>query len=77
MVSKSKAELAKKMSHIERRSHSRQEFCVAHGISEGHLANLRKKGTGPDEIEIDGIFRITDEAEQRWIEARAAKKVPA
>jgi hypothetical protein len=67
------------MPHVVRRSRSRQELCVAHGFSESHLANMRKRGTGPEEIEIDGIFRITDEAEARWLEALAAatKKVSA
>jgi hypothetical protein len=68
------------MSHVARRSKSRREFCVAHDISEGHYANLRKKGLAPDEIDVDGVIRITDEAEQRWIAARAAaakKVIPA
>jgi hypothetical protein len=57
---------------IPRRSWSKAEFCARHGISEGLYDKLKKLGLGPDETELLNRVIITDTAEDKWLEERAA-----
>jgi hypothetical protein len=57
--------------------HTRLSFCVSNMISESKYFDLKRRGKGPREIEIDGSVRITPEAEQDWrrmMEAETAER---
>ena len=55
-----------------RRSLSQQEFCWLENISKAKFYELKKRGLTPDEIDIDGVLRITPKARETW-HARMAK----
>ena len=42
------------------------EFCQRNRISRGKFYGLRRKGKGPREMNVDGMTRITAEAERDW-----------
>ena len=42
------------------------EFCAAEKISRGKYYELQCNGTGPDELRVAGLVRITPEAHARW-----------
>jgi hypothetical protein len=48
-----------------RRSLSQQEFCWLE-ISKAKFYELKKRGLTPDEIDIDGVLRITPKAREEW-----------
>jgi hypothetical protein len=41
-------------------------FCLSNAISESKYFDLKRKGKGPREIELDGRIIITPEAERDW-----------
>jgi hypothetical protein len=49
-----------------RRSLSQQEFCWLENISKAKFYELKKRGLTPDEIDIDGVLRITPESREAW-----------
>jgi hypothetical protein len=49
-----------------RRSLSQQEFCWLENISKAKFYELKKRGLTPDEIDIDGVLRITPKARETW-----------
>jgi hypothetical protein len=49
-----------------RRSLSQQEFCWLEHISKAKFYELKKRGLTPDEIDIDGVLRITPKARETW-----------
>jgi len=57
--------------------HTIASFCIANAFSQSKYYDLKRKGKGPREIEIDGRILITPEAEADWRrerEAATAKK---
>lgn len=48
------------------RSYTRQQFCLAENISLPTYYNWQRIGLGPEEICINGIFRITAQQRERW-----------
>jgi len=54
------------------RSLSLSEFCLAERISKSKYYALRKKKLSPDEINIDGVLRITPQSHRRWREKMIA-----
>ena len=55
-----------------RRSLTQQEFCWVENISKAKFYELKKRGLTPDEIDIDGVLRITPKAREAWHERMAA-----
>jgi len=49
-----------------RRSLTQQEFCWVERISRAKYFDLKKLGLNPDEIDIDGLIRITPKAREAW-----------
>jgi len=47
-------------------AHTRLSFCLSNAISESKYFDLKRKGKGPREIELDGRIIITPEAERDW-----------
>ncbi|MGB9043803.1 MAG: transcriptional regulator [Pseudolabrys sp.] len=45
------------------------DFCARNGLSRGKFYALRRKGLGPREMDVDGMTRISAEAERDWKEA--------
>ena len=56
--------------HTKRRQpgdlHTIPSFCESNAISESKYYELKRRGLQPREMEIDGIIRITPEAERDW-----------
>ena len=48
------------------RSLSRKEFRYVENISPAKFYKLKKRGLTPDEINVDGLARITPEAHAKW-----------
>jgi hypothetical protein len=48
------------------------EFCARNKLSRSKFYQIRRKGLGPREMEIDGLRRITAEAEAAWKKANEA-----
>jgi hypothetical protein len=48
-------------------------FCAANAISPSKYHDLKRRGLGPEELDIDGMIRITEEANQAWRAARQAE----
>jgi hypothetical protein len=74
MANKTKAEnaAALKAAGISRRSFPIPVLCARNGISPGHYANMKKKGLGPKETDLDGVTVVTEEHETEWLQERAA-----
>jgi hypothetical protein len=61
---------------IEKFAFSIREFCELHDISRAHYYNLRKKGLGPREMQVDGRRTISCEAAADWrLEREAAARI--
>jgi hypothetical protein len=45
-------------------------FCLRNAISKPFYYKMRSLGLGPDELRVEGIVRITAEAETAWQRAR-------
>jgi len=54
------------MSGSARKTLAIAEFCEAHGISRTLYLTMRRQGTGPDEMNVGGATRISNEAAARW-----------
>jgi hypothetical protein len=54
-------------------AHTRVSFCENNAISESKYFDLKRKGKGPREIELDGRIIITPEAERDWRIEREAE----
>ena len=50
-----------------------QEFCKAHGISEGFFYKLKKQGEGPRETKVGARTLISFESAAEWRRAREAQ----
>jgi hypothetical protein len=48
------------------------EFCARNKLSRGKFYALRRKGKGPREMDVDGMTRISAEAERDWKQAGEA-----
>ena len=48
------------------RSLTRTEFCYVENMSPTKYHGLKNKGLGPEEMNIDGMIRITPEAREEW-----------
>src|SRR5262245_27241365 len=48
------------------RSLTRKEFRFLENISTAKFFKLKKRGLAPDEIDIDGVKRITPQAREEW-----------
>ena len=63
--------------HSQRRkpgdAHTIPSFCVSNAISESLYFDLKRKGRGPREIELDGRIIITPDAEADWRLEREAE----
>jgi hypothetical protein len=63
--------------HSQRRkpgdAHTIPSFCVSNAISESLYFDLKRKGRGPREIELDGRIIITPDAEADWRREREAE----
>jgi hypothetical protein len=53
------------------RSLTRKEFRFLENISTDKFYKLKKRGLTPDEINVDGLARITPEARAKWHERMA------
>ena len=42
------------------------EFCESEGISKSKYYKMKKAGTTPDEMRVDGIIRITPMSHAKW-----------
>ena len=70
----------KKRTTFQKRSASRKPgdlrtipaFCESNAISESKYHDLKRRGLGPREIELDGRIVITPEAEADWRVEREA-----
>ena len=54
-------------------AHTIPSFCESNAISESKYFDLKRKGKGPREIELDGRTIITPEAERDWRIEREAE----
>jgi hypothetical protein len=54
-------------------AHTRLSFCESNAISESKYFDLKRKGKGPREIELDARIIITPEAEADWRAEREAE----
>jgi hypothetical protein len=43
------------------------QLCAKHQISRAGFYNLKKRGKGPRTVVIDGVIRITAEADREWV----------
>lgn len=57
----------------DRSSFKISEFCTRNGISRGKYYTMKKKDKGPREMDVDGMPRISAEAERKWQKACEAK----
>jgi hypothetical protein len=48
------------------RSLTRSEFCYVENMSPTKYHGLKSKGLGPEELNVDGMIRITPEARAKW-----------
>jgi hypothetical protein len=48
------------------RSLTRSEFCYVENMSPTKYHALKNKGLGPEELNVDGMIRITPEARAKW-----------
>jgi hypothetical protein len=55
-----------------RASFSINEFVARHGLSRSYWYTMQRLGIGPDTMDLNGMKRITPEAEQRWMHEREA-----
>jgi hypothetical protein len=55
---------------IERAAFTIAEFCARHNFSKAKYHGMKNAGLGPDEMRINGLIRITREAELAWQRAR-------
>jgi hypothetical protein len=53
-------------------SFSIDTFCARNEFSRGFYYKLKRTGRGPREMRVDGLIRITAEAEREWQKAREA-----
>jgi hypothetical protein len=53
------------------RSLTRGEFCYVENMSPTKYHDLKNKGLGPEELNVDGMIRITPEARAKWRERMA------
>jgi hypothetical protein len=53
------------------RAHTRSEFCYVENMSPTKYHGLKNKGLGPEEMNVDGMIRITPEARAKWHERMA------
>ena len=53
------------------RSLTRGEFCYVEHLSPTKYHGLKNKGLGPEELNVDGMIRITPEARAKWRERMA------
>ena len=53
------------------RSLTRSEFCYVENMSPTKYHGLKNKGLGPEEMNVDGMIRITPEARAKWHERMA------
>jgi hypothetical protein len=53
------------------RSLTRSEFCYVENMSTTKYHDLKNKGLGPEELNVDGMIRITPEARAKWHERMA------
>ena len=53
------------------RSFTITAFCRKYNISAPVYYKWQRNGTGPKELRIGRVIRITPEAEREWLEARA------
>ncbi len=74
MANKTKAQNAEalKAAGISLRSFLIPILCARNGISEGHYANMKKKGLGAQETDLDGVRVVTPEHETEWLQKLAA-----
>jgi hypothetical protein len=54
-------------------AHTQKSFCENNAISESKYRELKRKGKGPREIELDNRIIITPEAEADWRREREAE----
>jgi hypothetical protein len=54
-------------------AHTQLTFCENNAISLSKLFDLKRRGLGPREIELDGRILITPEAEADWRKEREAE----
>lgn len=47
-------------------------FCREEDICRSHYYGLRRRGDGPDEMQVGAVVRITREAQARWRREREA-----
>ena len=63
--------------HSQRRkpgdAHTIPSFCVSNAISESLYFELKRKGKGPREIELENRIIITPDAERDWRREREAE----
>jgi len=52
--------------------HTIASFCASNAISESYYYSLKRRGLQPREIDLDGLVRITPEAERDWRAEREA-----
>jgi len=69
---KTSARQRRDLSRVPVAAYSRQEFCDAHRISRSKYFELKAKGLGPDEMDVDGKKTISIEAAARWRAKREA-----
>ena len=55
----------------DERSLNIKSFCEKYRISAPIYYKWQRNGTGPKELRIGRVIRITSEAEREWLEARA------
>jgi hypothetical protein len=79
MSNRTKAEnaAALKAAGIPQKSFSIPTLCARNDISVGHYMNMRRKGLGPIETDLDGHKVITEEHEAQWLRERAAASAAA
>jgi hypothetical protein len=58
--------------HIPFKAKRRSDFCRAWRMSRSKFYELRKQGLTPEELDLDGLVLITDEAEEKWKRERIA-----
>lgn len=57
-------------SPMPRAAYSVREFCDAYAISKAMYYKLKKNGSGPKEMRVGSLVRISLEAAQAWNRAR-------
>lgn len=51
---------------VGRSSFTIEEFCLRNGLSNWFYLRMRKEGLAPQEMRVNGIVRITLQAERQW-----------